>query len=144
MSTHTTPDLVALSAEWHTLEVEIQQRRGRQAEIAATLGLKPVPSGDAAALREFITEQVCREYGVTLAALRSRDRHEPLVIARQMCFALLRHHTGVGLVLLGEYLGRDHGTVLHALRAVAARLETNPAEAARHLRLTTAIRTRFA
>lgn len=143
MSTHTEADAVNLSVQWHALERQIGELRRQQAAIADQLGLRVITAHDPLAVRDFITEAVCLEYRVTLADLRRRDRCERLVWPRQMAMALLRTHTGQTLQVIGFFLERDHGTVLHAVEVLPDRLETNAVEQARYHRLTAALRARF-
>lgn len=45
-----------------------------------------------------------------------------IAAARQLAMAIIRRDTNLSLVEVGEIFNRDHGTVIHALKAVAARV----------------------
>lgn len=71
---------------------------------------------------------------VTTETLLSRDRHEPVAIARQQAWWILRRHaevkrgttySPVTLQTLGDAFGRDHGTVMIGIRAINNRMEVD-------------------
>jgi chromosomal replication initiator protein len=76
-----------------------------------------VPSVDA------IQEAVCSAYGVSRDDLLSNKRSAPVSHARQLAMYLLRQRTSLSLSAIAQQFHRDHSTVLHAIRAVSARLE---------------------
>ena len=58
-------------------------------------------------------------YGVRLSDLQSKRRHKSIAFPRQVCMYLARRHTRYSLEEIGGYFGgRDHTTVLHAVRTV--------------------------
>lgn len=57
----------------------------------------------------------------------TRDRHEPLAFARQVAMVLSMKRTGSAKAA-GRFFKRDRTTVWKALRAVQARIETEPRE----------------
>lgn len=59
-------------------------------------------------------------------ALVSSQRSARLVFARQVSMYLLRKQVGLSLAAIGERYGRDHTTVLHAVRAIEARRTCDP------------------
>ncbi len=62
------------------------------------------------------------EVGVSSRELRARDRRPPVVWARQLAMYLARELTGASLPDIGRaFGGRNHTTVLHAVRRVRAR-----------------------
>jgi len=65
-----------------------------------------------------ITDAVCREYGVTLDSLRSRDRTKTLAEARQVWMWCARELTRLSLSEIGSHFGRKHSTVLWAINAI--------------------------
>jgi len=75
---------------------------------------------------ETIIATVAEYYGYTVLQLKSRERPAHLAHARQvamvLCRTLVRHAT---LMAVGEVFHRDHGTVIHAERAVGDRLATD-------------------
>jgi len=75
-----------------------------------------------------IMQAVGEFYGVKLSDLQSKRKQQSIARPRQVCMYLSRKHTRHSLEEIGGYLGgRDHTTVMHALKAVEARLETEPA-----------------
>jgi chromosomal replication initiator protein len=71
---------------------------------------------------QVITDAVTDFYGVRLSELLSKKRTRSVAIPRQVCMYLARSKTHHSLEEIGLYFGgRDHTTVLHALRAVGKR-----------------------
>lgn len=70
-------------------------------------------------------ENVGREelHKVTLAQLLGRDRHAPVIRARARVLHELRTRTTASLPELGRAFGRDHSTILNALRQHEHRLQ---------------------
>jgi chromosomal replication initiator protein len=76
---------------------------------------------------QIITDTVTGFYGVRLGELLSKKRTRSIAIPRQVCMYLSRAKTCHSLEEIGLFFGgRDHTTVLHALRAVADRREKDP------------------
>ncbi|MGH7175926.1 MAG: helix-turn-helix domain-containing protein, partial [Tepidisphaeraceae bacterium] len=66
-----------------------------------------------------ILEVVIKYYNVRLADLQSKKRHKSIAFPRQVCMYLARRNTRYSLEEIGNYFGgRDHTTVLHAVRTV--------------------------
>ncbi len=66
-----------------------------------------------------IFEAVTKYYSVRLNDLQSKKRHKSIAFPRQVCMYLARRHTRFSLEEIGGYFGgRDHTTVLHAVRTV--------------------------
>lgn len=66
-------------------------------------------------------------FGVTPEAIKGRRRREGEVFARQTSAALIRELQKATTIEIGAFLGgRDHGTIIHACKAVKDRLETDP------------------
>jgi chromosomal replication initiator protein len=75
--------------------------------------------------RYEVISAVSQYFCITNAALLSHNRDHHLVIARQAAMVLLREY-GLSLQAVGDMLDRDHGTVIHAIKAVQERCETDP------------------
>ena len=73
-----------------------------------------------------IESVVAAALGLDVRALRSPRRDAPVVLARQLAMYLLRKVSGLSFALIGERYGRDHTTVLHAVRVVSARRDRDP------------------
>ena len=66
-----------------------------------------------------IYEAVTKYYGVRQSDLQGKKRHKSIAFPRQVCMFLARRYTGFSLAEIGGYFGgRDHTTVLHAVRTV--------------------------
>lgn len=83
---------------------------------------------------------VAEEWGVTIEAIHSRDRHSDVAMARQVAMVLTRECFKSSLSEVGRMFSRDHGTVLHAERAVRAACETTQSIARRVDRLRSLLR----
>ena len=68
---------------------------------------------------QHILDAVTKYYGVRVADLQGKRRHKSIAFPRQVCMYLARRHTRYSLEEIGGYFGgRDHTTVLHAVRTV--------------------------
>lgn len=66
-----------------------------------------------------IMDVVTRYYNVRLADLQGKKRHKSITFPRQVCMYLARKHTRCSLEEIGGHFGgRDHTTVLHAVRTI--------------------------
>jgi chromosomal replication initiator protein len=66
-----------------------------------------------------IIDAVIDYYGVKLTDLQSKRRQKSIAHPRQVCMYLARKHTRYSLEEIGGYFGgRDHTTVMHAVRTV--------------------------
>ena len=69
-----------------------------------------------------IIDAVVDYYGVKLTDLQSKRRQKSIAHPRQVCMYLARKHTRYSLEEIGGYFGgRDHTTVMHAVKAVEGR-----------------------
>jgi chromosomal replication initiation ATPase DnaA len=67
---------------------------------------------------------VADKHGLTLAELLGPSRVRKVAHARQEAMALVHHEHKLSTVRVGQLFGgRDHTTVLHALKQVTARAE---------------------
>ncbi|HEX8915578.1 MAG TPA: chromosomal replication initiator protein DnaA [Humisphaera sp.] len=74
-----------------------------------------------------ILDAVTKYYNVRLSDLQSKKRHKSIAFPRQVCMYLARRHTRFSLEEIGGYFGgRDHTTVLHAVRTVTADVKDDP------------------
>jgi chromosomal replication initiator protein len=66
-----------------------------------------------------IFDAVTKYYNVKMSDLQSKKRHKSIAFPRQVCMYLARRHTRYSLEEIGGYFGgRDHTTVLHAVRTI--------------------------
>lgn len=76
---------------------------------------------------QVIIDAVTKYYDVRLSDLLSKRRHKSVALPRQVCMWLARKYTRYSLEEIGGYFGgRDHTTVLHAIRTIGSKRETDP------------------
>jgi chromosomal replication initiator protein len=76
---------------------------------------------------EAVQEAACAHFGLTLEELLSRSRAERVLWPRQAAMYLCKELTTQSLPAIGRAFGsRDHTTVLHACKRVAAHIATSP------------------
>ena len=90
----------------------------------------PAPRNNQVTLQAII-DAVTAFYNVKLQDLQSRRRHKSITEPRQICMWLARKNTRFSLEEIGGYFGgRDHTTVMHSIKTVDGRSETDPTYAA--------------
>jgi len=76
---------------------------------------------------QMIFDAVTKYYNVRLSDLQSKKRHKSIAFPRQVCMYLARRNTRYSLEEIGGYFGgRDHTTVLHAVRTVDGDCKEDP------------------
>ena len=66
-------------------------------------------------------------YNIRLADLQGKRRNRSIAFPRQICMYMARELTQLSLEEIGGYFGgRDHTTVLHAVRTIQAQREQSP------------------
>lgn len=76
---------------------------------------------------DAIIHAVTEFYGVKRADVLGKRRHKSISLPRQVCMYLARQHTRHSLEEIGGYFGgRDHTTVMHAIKTVSGKLEADP------------------
>lgn len=68
-----------------------------------------------------IIERVSLETGIPIAELKSPGRRRPITYARQDFMARARATGRFSFAQIGRFLGRDHTTIVHGVRAHARR-----------------------
>ena len=80
---------------------------------------------------QVIIDAVTNFYNVKLQDLQSRRRHKSITEPRQICMWLARKNTRFSLEEIGGYFGgRDHTTVMHSIKTVDGRSESDATYAA--------------
>ncbi len=75
---------------------------------------------------QTIINSVTEYYGVKVTDLQSKRRQRSIAQPRQLCMYLARKHTRYSLEEIGGYFGgRDHTTVMHAVKTIDDRRETD-------------------
>jgi chromosomal replication initiator protein len=73
-----------------------------------------------------ITDAVTAFYNVRLTDLIGKKRHKSIAFPRQVCMFLARRHTRYSLEEIGGHFGgRDHTTVMHAVKAVGEDIQAD-------------------
>ncbi len=81
---------------------------------------------------ERIMEVVSEEFGIPREHIVGKSRKREVVIARQTVMHFAKMLTHQSLKSIGAYFaGRDHSTVIHALRTIEGYMETDPLFSAR-------------
>lgn len=81
-----------------------------------------VPSDQTEAIRHAVEDA----FGIDRGGLLNPTRRESVVVPRMLAMTLCREMTKLTAVEIGEAFGKkDHGTVLHAVKATQDRIETN-------------------
>lgn len=99
------------------LEKELEAFRGGPHGFPHNL--RPVPG----LTLERIAGAVCFTFRLAHDTLTGRRRAAPVSEARQAAMFLSRALTSSTFMKIGAYYRRDHGTVIHAVKAVPPRLE---------------------
>jgi chromosomal replication initiator protein len=74
-----------------------------------------------------IFDAVTKYYNVRLSDLQGKRRHKSIAFPRQVCMFLARRHTRYSLEEIGGYFGgRDHTTVMHAVKTVDGDMKEDP------------------
>jgi chromosomal replication initiator protein len=90
--------------------------------VRAVLGRLPTPSSlpPREATLEAIQEAAAAAFDLSRDRLLARDRSPKVAMARQIAMYLARELTDVSLPEIGRGFGRDHSTVVHAHKRIAA------------------------
>jgi chromosomal replication initiator protein len=75
--------------------------------------------------------------GVSTAGMTGGRRTARIAHARHLAMAVIRKATSLSLMEVGDLFNRDHGTVIHAIRAVSNRITTCAETKATYEKLTT-------
>lgn len=75
---------------------------------------------------EQIADVVCETLGITMDDLMSRQRNQVYNILPRTIFCVLaRERTPASLIAIGNFLGRNHASVINMLKNHANYMETN-------------------
>jgi chromosomal replication initiator protein len=74
---------------------------------------------------QVIINAVTDFYGIKVTDLQSKRRQRSIALPRQVCMYLARKHTRHSLEEIGGYFGgRDHTTVMHAVRTIELKIQS--------------------
>jgi len=86
------------------------------------------PGSTRPAMSSLILSMVTNETGIHRFEILGESRTAKIVRARQLCCYLMRQCTPMSLPEIGRRLGgRDHTTILHAVRNITALMQSEPA-----------------
>ena len=86
----------------------------------------------------LIINQVCKIYSVDESVLRGPLKNKGTSEARQIAIYLIRKITNLSLPDIGKEFGRDHTTILHAIRKVEVELKNENSNLKNNIRDITA------
>ncbi len=112
--------LLSVSARARVLEVPVDMNLAKEA-------LEPtIPQGKPALTLDDITSAVAAHFQAKITDLRSKKRARSVSMPRQVVMHLARQMTALSLEEIGEaFGGRDHSTVLYAIRKVEEQIATD-------------------
>jgi chromosomal replication initiator protein len=88
-----------------------------------------LPSAPASLTIEAIQREVASYFGVKLADLKGPNRHRAIAHPRMIAMYLARHLTSMSFPEIGNrFSGRDHSTVISAVRKIERLIGTDPAQ----------------
>jgi chromosomal replication initiator protein len=74
-----------------------------------------------------IQKTAAKQFNITLEDLKSKTRKKEVVVARQVAMFLSKEYTRNSLKVIGYHFGgRDHATVIHAVKCVQEMIRQNP------------------
>ena len=94
--------------------------------------------GNALPTPSLIISQVCKFYSVDESVLRGTQKNKGIAESRQMAMYLIRKLTNLSLPDIGKEFGRDHSTVLYAIRKVEVALKNGDSNMQNNVRDITA------
>ena len=94
--------------------------------------------GNALPTPNLIITQVCKFYNVDESVLRGTQKNKGTAEARQMAMYLIRKLTNLSLPDIGKEFGKDHSTVLYAIRKVEVALKNGDSTVQNNVRDITA------
>lgn len=102
----------------------IQRLEQLEARVAV---LEPLPAATAPTMEtmEKIQRTVAAHFGIQLSVLLSKARPKRIAVPRMIAMMLSRE-TGYTFEAIAEAFGKeDHGTGMHAVKAITAQMEIN-------------------
>ncbi len=76
---------------------------------------------------DFIQKTVSEYFKINLEAMKGKVKKREIVIPRQVAMYFCKRYTQLTLALIGgNFGGRDHSTVIHALESVEDMMKTDP------------------
>ncbi len=118
---------------------ELRQIRGTLLKVLSFKSLKPREtdfvlsdilknsgiSGAASLTPELVLACVAEQMNIPSESIRGKARSQQVVLARHLTMYLLRELLPVNLSLIGEFMGRDHSSVVYSVNKIKEMMKTN-------------------
>lgn len=105
---------------------KLEQDRERIFQVTENSEKEPASEGvQPAFIAEQVLKLVANAYGVTAEDILGHTRVSSVIRPRQVLMYLLHSDLGMSYPNAGEFLGRDHSTIMHSYRKVLEELATN-------------------
>jgi chromosomal replication initiator protein len=69
-----------------------------------------------------ILAKVAGTFRVSIEAIKSKKKSQHIAFARQVAMYMIRENTKLSTVAIGEFLHRDHSTVIHGWKTIKMRM----------------------
>lgn len=106
----------------HAKQVQLPKPKAPKQAPAPDLPASPSCNRPYFPRRREIAAQVCEQHGLTFNDLKGPRRTVKISLARHILMYRLRHELGISTPQIGQFLNRDHTSVLHALKRISAAL----------------------
>ena len=73
---------------------------------------------------EGVLDNACQVCDITIEDLTGRSRQRHLVLARHICFYILRNQFNMSLKKIAKVFHRDHASVIHGIKQMDYMLDT--------------------
>ena len=77
-------------------------------------------------LVEKIIDYVAKEFELQPSVLKSKNRRDEIVTARDVTMYVIKEVTDLTLAQIGKYFNRNHSSVLQAIREAENKMEAYP------------------
>ena len=105
----------------------LEQRLEEIAKMAQCEPYSRAPRFTESVLPSAVLKQVAAFYGLRVDAITGHGRARDVTRARHIAIYLIRKMTGDSTIQIGRYLGgRDHSTVLHAMKNIEEGIKIDP------------------
>jgi len=76
---------------------------------------------------EEIQKLICKHFNIRIGEMKSKKRSLNIALPRHVAMYLCRKYTSAPSAFIGfKFGGRDHSTVLHALKSIERKIDRNP------------------
>lgn len=74
---------------------------------------------------DTVKRVIAKEFGISIDAMMSRSRVRSHSTARHVFCYIMRQYTDMRHREIGDMIGRDHSSVIHAVKNIAGLIEVN-------------------